>query len=149
MKNFLEEYEKAKEIRRNFGKARKENNEAEMQAAIIANNEHKKEIEKKGKKYNDIYKLYEAGRERGNIYIDLDANYTEAKIEEIIKNFREYEIEFFTFSSSWSGANETAWAIRKSGCRLKDIIEINSKHDNGSGDGYDKTYGYLFQIINE
>lgn len=86
------------------------------------------------------------GKDCGNEYIDLNDTIRDDAVEGLVACMKEYGIEAFTFSSTWSSAVETAWLFQKAGCTLAGLIEINSQHKAFMSDEYEKAHGYLFKL---
>ena len=93
-----------------------------------------------------IWRAYETARDCGNEYLDLNDIISDDAVEGLVACMREYDIEAFTFSSTWSSAVETAWPFQKAGCKLAGLIEINSDSKAFMSDEYEKAHGYLFRI---
>ncbi len=93
-----------------------------------------------------IWNAYETAKDCGNEYIDLNDTIRDDAVEDLVACMKEYGIEAFTFSSTWSGAVETAWLFQKAGCTLAGLIEINSQQKAFMSDEYEKAHGYLFKL---
>ena len=93
-----------------------------------------------------IWRAYETAKDCGNEYLDLNDTISDDAVEELVACMREYGIEAFTFSSTWSSAVETAWLFQKAGCHLAGLIEINSRYKAFMSDEYEKAHGYLFKV---
>ena len=93
-----------------------------------------------------LWKAYEASRDRGNEYIDLGDPVSDEAVASLIACMKDYGIEAFTFSSTWSSAVETAWLFQKAGCKLAGLIEINSGCKAFMSDEYEKAHAYLFKL---
>ena len=93
-----------------------------------------------------IWRAYEASKDCGNEYLDLNDIISDDEVEGLVACMKEYGIETFTFSSTWSHAVETAWRFQKAGCTLAGIVEINSQHKAFMSDEYEKAHGYLFKL---
>lgn len=93
-----------------------------------------------------IWSAYETARDCGNEYLDLNDTIRDDAVEDLVACMKEYGIEAFTFSSTWSGAVETAWLFQKAGCTLAGLIEINSQQKAFMSDEYEKAHGYLFKL---
>lgn len=93
-----------------------------------------------------IWNAYETAKDCGNEYIDLNDTIRDDAVEGLVACMKEYGIEAFTFSSTWSSAVETAWLFQKAGCTLAGLIEINSQHKAFMSDDYEKVHGYLFKL---
>ena len=93
-----------------------------------------------------IWRDYETSKDCGNKYLDINDTVSDEAVEDLISCMREYGIEAFTFSSTWSSAVETAWLFQKAGCSLEGLIEINSQYKAFMSDEYEKAHGYLFKV---
>ena len=93
-----------------------------------------------------IWRAYKASKDCGNEYLDLNDIISDDAVEDLVACMKEYGIEAFTFSSTWSHAVETAWLFQKAGCTLAGLIEINSQHKAFMSDEYEKAHGYLFKV---
>ena len=93
-----------------------------------------------------IWNYYEAAKDCGNEYIDINDIINDAEVENLVACMKEYGIEAFTFSSHWSSAVETAWLFQKAGCSLAGLIEINSHHKDVFTGELEKAHGYLFKL---
>lgn len=144
--NFAEEYAQEMECRRRFDAAEAAGNTEGQETARDAYRRLEEQIAEKGKAYGWIYRLYSQAQERGNEYIDLNEVIWDDRVAALIDSLREYGIEKFTFSATWSSAVETAWLFTQNGCRLEGIVEINGPHKAFMSDEYEKAHGYLFSI---
>lgn len=93
-----------------------------------------------------IWSAYETAKDCGNEYLDLNDTIRDDEVEGLVACMKEYGIQAFTFSSTWSSAVETAWLFQKAGCTLAGLIEINSQHKAIMSDEYEKAHGYLFKL---
>ena len=93
-----------------------------------------------------LWKAYESAMDRGNEYIDLSDPVSDEAVASLIACMKDYGIEAFTFSSTWSSAVETAWLFQKAGCKLAGLIEINSSCKAFMSDEYEKAHAYLFKL---
>ena len=93
-----------------------------------------------------IWNYYEAAKDCGNEYIDINDIIYDSEVENLVACMKECGIEAFTFSSTWSSAVETAWLFQKAGCTLAGLVEINSHYDISMREGYAKAHGYLFKV---
>ena len=93
-----------------------------------------------------LWKAYESAMDRGNEYIDLSDPVSDEAVASLIACMKDYGIEAFTFSSTWSSAVETAWLFQKAGCKLAGLIEINSGCKAFMSDEYEKAHAYLFKL---
>ncbi len=92
-----------------------------------------------------LWRFYEEAKERNNEYIDINEVVWDKDVKPMIDAMRKFGIEYFTFSSGWSSAVETAWLFTENGCTLEGFVEIN-----GIGrrfdDSQEKKHGYLFKV---
>ena len=59
---------------------------------------------------------------------------------------REYGIEAFTFSPSWTNALESAWLFTQNGCTMEGIVEINDRCKAILSDEYEKRHALMFRV---
>lgn len=145
-KNLKQDYTKMQEIKAAYNTARAQKNTEGMEAARAAHQALMAEIEIRGGSYGKVFQLYEDAMERGNEYIDLRDVIWDKDVAGLISSLRENGIEHFTFSSTWSGAVETAWLFTRNGCILEGLVEINGTCTRIGTDEYEKVHGYLFAI---
>jgi len=142
--NFAEEYAREAAIKAQYHEAETAGNAEGQEAARNAYQELEQQINAKGDSYARLYQLYSEARERGNEYIDLSDTIWDKQVKPLVGSLREYGVEKFTFSSTWSSAVETAWLFTQNGCRLEGLLEINSRHKAFMSGEYEKAHGYLF-----
>lgn len=99
-----------------------------------------------GKMEMKIWNYYEAAKDCGNEYIDINDIIYDTEVENLVACMKECGIEAFTFSSAWSSAVETAWLFQKAGCTLAGLIEIHNQYKAFMSDEYEKAHGYLFKL---
>ncbi len=139
MKNtFAEDWEKMKELRKACYAAKESGDEGAQEAARSAYRKQRGEIEKKGAAYGRIYRAFAEAQKRGNDYIDFNEVIWDNQVAGLIESLREYGIEAFTFSSTWSSAVKTAWLFKENGCSLEGLVEINGDDE--------KAPAYLFRV---
>lgn len=146
MNELLAIYKREQELKAAYLKAKEAEDAAGMQEARDKHEAVMNHLEEQGREFCWAYRLFEDQQERGNAYIDLHDAMQDTKIPVYIETLRKLGFKNFTFSSTWSGAVETAWIFMNCGCSLKGIIEINSQYKNFMGEGYEKAHGYLFSI---
>ena len=136
-------YNTLKELHNAFDAATTE----EQKNAIRADyKKFEKEIESQGQAFSRIFWLYEASREKENNLIDLNGDGLWSNDADLlIKDFRDCKIKEFTYSSTWSSANEIAWVFIQNGCTLKGMTMINTSKKTFS-EGYDQKPAYIFSI---
>lgn len=84
----------------------------------------------------DLWTCYRDMRDSKNTIPNIDDNIR--NIKRLVCCMRECGFEEVTFSSTWSGAINTAFEFQKEGCSLEGIIEINGT--------YRKIPAYLFKL---
>ena len=134
------------QIKARYEKAKAAENTAGMEAAREAYRKLSEKIEKRGGSYGNVYRLYEDAMRRGNEYIDLNDIVWDKNVKELIDSLREYGIDHFTFSSTWSSAVETAWLFTENGCTLEGLVKINGQSRAFGSEEYEKIPAYLFAI---
>ena len=120
--------------------------EEQKDAIRVSYKKFEKEVEAKGRAFSRVFWLYEASHEKENSLIDLNGDGLWSKDAALlIKDFRDCKIKEFTYSSSWSSANEIAWEFIKNGCTLKGMTMINTSKKIFD-EGYDQKPAYVFSI---
>ena len=125
---FAETYAQVQELKKQYNAAKDAEDEAGMQAARDAYNLLMDGIGTAGESSVRIYRLYEEAHDCGNEYIDFNEVIWDKDVAGMVAALQENGITHFTFSSSWSGAVDTAWLFTQNGCRLAGLVEINSPH---------------------
>ena len=143
MNIFEETYRGIQEAKRAYAAA---TNTAEQDAARAIYKQATAKLDGLGSIEQRIWNAYETAKDCGNEYIDLNDTIRDDAVEGLVACMKEYGIEAFTFSSTWSSAVETAWLFQKAGCTLAGLIEINSHHKAFMSDEYEKAHGYLFKL---
>ena len=88
-----------------------------------------------------LWRAYEVSRDRGNERLDIkDCADNQEGVEDLVACMRNLGFTEFTFSSTWSGAVETAWLFQKAGCTLAGLVEIDGPKN------FEKAHGYLFRV---
>ncbi|MCW6681303.1 hypothetical protein NHG29_00210 [Aerococcaceae bacterium NML160702] len=80
-----------------------------------------------------IWNAYMDSKEKENTYLDFSEVIHQQDVPELIEKLKEYGIDTFTYSSTWSGAIEIAWLFQQNGCTLKGLIEINKTKNSWNG----------------
>lgn len=140
---FEEAYIKAQEAKKAFNAATTDNEKNEARALY---KEAGAKIEALGEIACRIYREYEKSKDSGNEHLDISEVVWDKDVKSLISTMRENGIEHFTFSSTWSGAVETAWLFQQNGCKLEGLIEINSHFTKWDSDEHEKAHGYLFRV---
>ena len=143
MNIFEEAYNKIQEAKKAYAAA---TNEAEQDAARALYKQVTTKLDGLSSTEQRIGRAYETAKDCGNEYIDLNDAIRDEAVEGLVACMKEYGIEAFTFSSTWSSAVETAWLFQKAGCTLAGLLEINSQHKAFMSDEYEKVHGYLFKV---
>lgn len=143
MNIFEEAYREIQEAKKAYTAAA---NTAEQDAARALYKQATAKLDGLSNTEQRIWNAYETAKDCGNEYIDLNDTIRDDAVEELVACMKEYGIEAFTFSSTWSGAVETAWLFQKAGCTLAGLIEINSQQKAFMSDEYEKAHGYLFKL---
>jgi hypothetical protein len=141
--NFAEEYRKEQEIRARYDAA---DSEAGKNDAREEHRAWATEVDAKGAGYARCFRSYREARDRDNEYIDISEVSDYRNEAELVETLRKVGITHFTFSSTWSGAVESAWEFQKAGCTLEGLVEINSQHRDYLTGEYEKRHGYLFRV---
>lgn len=136
-----------KGLEQGYEEAERNNNEAAMNAYAQAHEIFEDNVKGKGEDYCLVYRLYRDAMNNGNELVDVSEPYDYNEAERLIAAFKSNGIEQFTFSSGWSGANEAAWKFIELGCKLKKMVEINSKYTKPHTKGEkEKAHAYLFEV---
>jgi hypothetical protein len=59
--------------------------------------------------------------------------------------FRDFGVEHFTFSSTWSSAVKTAWLFKMNGCEVEGLVEVNGNTNYMTGK-HEKMPAYKFAV---
>lgn len=87
------------------------------------------QIQEEGQTFVRIFNQYETARDNGNKDLDLSEAIWDKDVPGIMECLKKNGIKQFTYSSTWSGAVETAWLLTENGCQLKGMQIINSTYD--------------------
>ena len=134
------------QLKARYDEAKEKENSAGMEAARASYRKLSEKIESRGESYTKVYRLYEDAAERGNEYIDLHDVVWDKDVEALIASLRENGIEYFTFSSTWSGAVRIAWGLCQHGCTLLGMTEVYGMTTNYQTGAHDKKPAYLFSV---
>ena len=93
-----------------------------------------------------IYSQYTSMKERGNQAIDLDDLHRDETVPTVVRILKEYGIDRFTFSSTWSSAVGTMYELVKYGCQISGMGEVNTKYKDVFTDEYEKAPAVVFTI---
>lgn len=142
--NFIAEYNELKKNRTACDQAQTEEERVEARKAYARFK--KRIITEKGTEYAKAFRLFTEAWDKGNNYIDFSDTIKDEEIPNFVKTLRSLGFRKFTFSSSWSGAIETAWAFIKNGCLLEGMTEINGEPKDIFSDEYEKIHALLFNL---
>ena len=142
--NFIEEYKELQEIRKACDQVRTD--EERLEARKVYARFKKRIITEKGTEYAKAFRLFTEAWDKGNNYIDFNDTLKDEEVPKFVETLRSLGFRKFTFSSSWSGAVETAWAFIKNGCLLEGMIEINGEPRDIFSDEYEKIHAFLFNL---
>lgn len=120
--------------------------EAEKKEATAIYSKAEAAIKELGNTACRIFRIFKDSKECGNPYLDINDVVWEKDVEELLSCMRDNGIDRFTFSSTWSGAVETAWLFQQNGCRLEGLVEVKSLQWNFATHEYEKRHGYLFSL---
>lgn len=146
-KNIFEEaYKEIQKAKKAYNAAEKANDTEGQAAARVLYNKAAALLDGLTGVDITIWRAYEAARDCGNEYLDLNDNISDEEVSELVARMKDYGIEAFTFSSTWSSAVETAWLFQQAGCTLAGLVEINSQYKAFMSNEYEKAHGYLFKL---
>lgn len=126
MKNILEDlYEKITAIRNEITHAK----DAQVKSELIERlNDEYAILGDCSKPVQYLYSEYERSIDNGNALLDFSGVVYVDYVDQLVACMRECGIHAFTYSSSWSGAVEVAWAFQENGCVLEKMVKINGSH---------------------
>lgn len=104
------------------------------------------QVNKEGTTFIRLMRYYENSQECGNEILDIDDVVWSEDIPGLIQAMRENGIEEFTYSSTWSGAVETAWEFTQNGCSLEGLTEVKKHTRPFMSEEWDKGHAYVFRI---
>ena len=134
-------YNELKALRNRFNEAATEEEKEQVKKEFEALDERIKEA---GEAFAWVLRLYETSQERENSLFDLGEECIwEKDIPKLLKGLDDAEIKEFTFSSTWSGSNQTAWEFIKGGWSIKGMTLINT-HKKWREEGYQQKPAYIF-----
>ena len=134
------------EITKTYEDAKANNDEETMEAARTLMSTHLKVMaDLESQDFHTIYQAYRDAKALGNDYPDLGETLFPSNTEAPVNVMRENNIEFFTFSSTWSGALQVAQAFEKAGCTCIGMTEIHTRYIETSGE-HAKAPALLFKV---
>ena len=146
MKDIREMVERYESIIKAYTQAEEKEDTAGMKTAREDMDALMKEVESGDVTDVSMFRLLSDAKNAGNDRIDLSLPSDYKNVKELVKQFKDYGFTEFTFSSTWSGAVETAYEFVKNGCILCGMVEINSMYKSAFSDEPEKKPAYLFKI---
>lgn len=140
------DYDRFEELKKAYDEAKNTDDENGMKTAKAAYKELLDSVHEKGEEYCFMSRLYNEMRERGNKCIDISEPYQYEDAGKLIGRLKDFGFECFTFSSTWSGALETAWEFTQSGCTMDGMVEISGSSKAIMSDDYEKVHAFLFKL---
>ena len=138
IKNF---YNELKDLRNRFNEATTEEEKDQLRAEY---KELDARIKEKGEGFAWVFRLYEESLEKENSRLDLGQDCIWDKdIPMLLKGLEEAGIKEFTFSSTWSSSNETAFEFYKAGWKLEGMTLVNT-HKAWPGEEYAQKPAFIF-----
>ena len=65
--------------------------------------------------------------------INIDDVVGDIDVFPLVGCFRDFGVEHFTFSSTWSSAVKTAWLFKMNGCEVEGLVEVNGNTNYMTG----------------
>lgn len=139
-------YDAEKELRDRYNKADEADNSEEL--ATIRNDYKDWEVRCKemGEDFCRVFRMYETAQDVGNEFINVSEVYEYQDVPSMLKLFKEYGIEQFTFSSGWSSAIKAVWEFTQNGCVLEGMVEVNTIHTKFLSDEHEKVPAFLLRV---
>ena len=81
-------------------------------------------INQEGKVFAYVFRAYFISMNDDNEYINFRENLDSKLVPELVDCLRENGVEYFTFSSGWSSALDTAWNFTQNGCTILGTTEV-------------------------
>lgn len=101
--------------------------EEEKNSIVEQYNTFNTKIKKMDKYTRMIWDAYSDSKERNNVYLDFSEVIWDKDVLEFINKLKEFGIETFTFSSTWSNSVSTAWFFQQNGYEVRGLVEINKR----------------------
>ena len=134
-------YNELKELRNRFNEATTEEEKDQLRAEY---EELDARIREKGEGFAWVFRLYEESLEKENSRLNLGQECIwEKDIPMLLKGLEEAGIKEFTFSSTWSSSNETAFEFYKAGWKLEGMTLVNT-HKAWPGEEYAQKPAFIF-----
>lgn len=143
MKGFLERtYEKVQELRNELSKDCDPNTDSRIRSKW---RKIEKSIDDMGNVASRVWRYYEVSRDNGNDCINIDDVVGDIDVFPLVGCFRDFGVEHFTFSSTWSSAVKTAWLFKMNGCEVEGLVEVNGNTNYMTGK-HEKMPAYKFAV---
>lgn len=134
-------YNELKELRNRFNEATTEEEKDQLRAEY---EELDARIREKGEGFAWVFRLYEESLEKENSRLNLGQECIwEKDIPMLLKGLEEAGIKEFTFSSTWSSSNETAFEFYKAGWKVTGMTLVNT-YKKAFEEGYEQEPAYIF-----
>ncbi len=101
-------------------------------------------IKATGEGFAWVFRLYEESQEKENELLDLgQESIWEKDIPMILKGLEDSGFKEFTFSSTWSNSNKTAFEFCKAGWSIKGMTLVNT-YKKWPEEGYKQEPAFIF-----
>lgn len=141
---FERDYKTYKELKDQYRDATSEAEKSAIRARILQIQESMEEFF--GSSYVKLFSLYSGSIERGNKYIDISQPHQYSEPQKLVELLARCGVKYFTFSSGWTKAVETAFAFTQAGCTLEGMTEIKTPFKSYESGEYEKKPAFLFSI---
>ena len=134
-------YNELKDLRNRFNEATTEEEKNQLKAEY---KDLEARIKVHGEGFAWVFSLYEESQERENNLLDIGENCIwEKDIPMLLKGLEDAGIKEFTFSSTWSSSNKTAWEFTKAGWKLEGMTLVNT-HKEWPTENYKQEPAFIF-----
>ena len=134
-------YNELKDLRNRFNEAITEEKKDQLKAEY---KDLEARIKDRGEGFAWVFSLYEESQEKENSRLDLGQNCIWDKdIPMLLKGLEDAGIKEFTFSSTWSSSNKTAWEFTKAGWKLEGMTLVNT-HKEWPTENYKQEPAFIF-----
>ena len=134
-------YNELKNLRNRFNEATTEEEKDQLRAEY---KELDARIREKGEGFAWVFRLYEESLEKENSRLNLGQEcILEKDIPMLLKGLEDAGIKEFTFSSTWSSSNKTAWEFTKAGWKLEGMTLVNT-HKEWPTENYKQEPAFIF-----
>ena len=134
-------YNELKDLRNRFNEAATEEEKNQLKAEY---KDLDARIKERGEGFAWVFSLYETSQEKENNLLDIGENCIwEKDIPMLLKGLEDAGIKEFTFSSTWSSSNETAFEFYKAGWKLEGMTLVNT-HKAWPGEEYAQKPAFIF-----